>query len=71
MTTRERESASCALTPGLIAEAATGAALRQIRVNRARSSWIHRTFGLDADASDGDDKVSILIAEVGDAIGKQ
>src|SRR5258708_3760839 len=40
-------------------------------VNRAQSTWTHRTLGLDADASDGDDEFSILIAKVGDTIGKQ
>jgi hypothetical protein len=37
-------------------------------VNRACSTRFHRAFGLDADASDGDDEFSILIAKVGDAI---
>src|SRR5882757_3264466 len=40
-------------------------------VNRAHSTRIYRTFGPDADASDGDDEFSVLIAKVGDAIGKQ
>jgi len=40
-------------------------------VNRAHSTRIYRTFGPDADASHGDDEFSVLIAKVGDAIGKQ
>src|ERR1700682_5364368 len=40
-------------------------------VNRAHSARIHRTLGLDADTPDGDDEFSILIAKVGDAIGKR